>query len=139
MATEVRLEDHGMDHELLSRGQVGKDGRTAYFRLYGRNVRQSGRFLELQNRDIWIRPADLCWQITIIMTIREEPFKNYRSRPSARLKTMEDKIEEAKKQEKKRSDDEWNYTRMELQTKRVSVLECDRRVPGSHHSCGSEE
>ena len=23
--------------ELLSRGQVGKDGRTAYFRLYGRN------------------------------------------------------------------------------------------------------
>ena len=23
--------------ELLSRGQVGKDGRTTYFRLYGRN------------------------------------------------------------------------------------------------------
>ena len=43
------------------------------------------------------------------MTIREEPFKNYRSRTSEKWKAKEDKIEEAKKQKIKRSDDEWNY------------------------------
>ena len=31
--------------ELLSRGQVGKDGRTVYFRLYGRNSYKA--FLEI--------------------------------------------------------------------------------------------
>ena len=72
------------------------------------DVRQSGRVLELQNRDLWLRPTELSWHFPILMTIREEPFKNYRSRSSAKLKTMEDKIEEAKKQKTKRSDDEWN-------------------------------
>ena len=41
------------------------------------------------------------------MTIREEPFKNNRSKSSEKWKTKEDKIEEAKKKIK-RSDDEWN-------------------------------
>ena len=41
------------------------------------------------------------------MTIREEPFKNFRSRTSEKWKEKEDKIEEAKKKTKK-VDDEWN-------------------------------
>ena len=116
------------------------------------------------------------------MTIREEPFKNCRSRLSAKWKIKEDKIEEAKKQKTKGSNDEWNYAKWQpssqswqqpttwtsssssawrewnsdqkkrvsvlignhqtiavAQTKRVSVLDRDRRVPGSLRSHGSEE
>ena len=40
------------------------------------DVRQSGRVLELQNSDLWLRPTDLSWHFPILMTIREEPFKN---------------------------------------------------------------
>ena len=40
-------------------------------------IRQSGRVLELQNKDLWIRPTDLSWHFPIIVTIRELPFKNY--------------------------------------------------------------
>ena len=43
------------------------------------------------------------------MTIREELFKNYRSRTSEKWRAKEDKAEEFKKQKVKRSDDEWNY------------------------------
>ena len=76
------------------------------------DVRQSGRVLELQNRDLWIRPTDLSWHCPILVTIREEPFKNYRSRSSAKLKAREDKIEEAKKQKTQKSkDDEWKSAR----------------------------
>ena len=46
------------------------------------DVRQSGRVLELENSDLWLRPTDLSWHFTILMTIREEPFKNYHSRTS---------------------------------------------------------
>ena len=38
-------------------------------------VRQSGPVLELQNKDLWIRPTDLSWHYPILMTIRELPFK----------------------------------------------------------------
>ena len=38
-------------------------------------VRQSGRALELQNRDYWIRPTDLSWHYPIVVTIRAMPFK----------------------------------------------------------------
>ena len=120
------------------------------------------------------------WHFPILTTIREEPFKNFRARSSAKLKTMEDKIEEAKKQKTERSEDAWNYAEWQPswswqqpmtwtsssssswqqwssdqarlsveignhqpigvpQMKRVSVLDCDRRVHGSHHSYGSEE
>ena len=41
------------------------------------DVRQSGRVLELQNRDLWIRPTDLCWHSPILVTIREIPFRIY--------------------------------------------------------------
>ena len=40
-------------------------------------VRQSGRVLELHNRDLWIRPTDLSWHFPILVTIRELPFKTY--------------------------------------------------------------
>ena len=76
------------------------------------DVRQSGRGLELQNRDLWIRPTDLPWHFPIFVTIREMPFKNYRARSPAELKVREDKIEEAKKQKiPKGCDEEWNSTR----------------------------
>ena len=42
------------------------------------------------------------------MTIRQEPFKNYRSQTSEKCKAKEDKTEEVKKNTKK-GDDEWNY------------------------------
>ena len=76
------------------------------------DVRQSGRGLELQNRDLWPRPTDLSWHFPILVTIREMPFKNYRARSPTKLKVREDKIEEAKKQKiPKNSDEEWNSTR----------------------------
>ena len=59
------------------------------------DVRQSGKVLELKNSDPWFRPTDLSWHFPILMTIREEPFKNYRSRTSGKWKA---KFEEAKKQ-----------------------------------------
>ena len=71
------------------------------------DVRQSGRVLELQYRHPWLRPTDLSWHFPILMTIREEPFEIYRAR-STKLKTSEDKIEEAKKQKTHRSNDELN-------------------------------
>ena len=72
-------------------------------------IRQSGRVLELQNRDLWLRPTDMSWHVPILMTIREEPFKNYRSRTSEKWKAKEDKVEEAKKKKKtKECADEWN-------------------------------
>ena len=38
-------------------------------------VRQSGRVLELQNKDLWIRPTDLSWHFSILLIGRELPFK----------------------------------------------------------------
>ena len=57
-------------------------------------VRQSGRALELQNRDYWIRPTDLSWHYPIVVTIRAVPFKKYRGRSIAILEARD----EAKKQ-----------------------------------------
>ena len=57
-------------------------------------VRQSGRVLELQSKDLWIRPTDLSWHYPILATIRELPFKICRGWSIANL---EDK-DEAKKQ-----------------------------------------
>ena len=70
------------------------------------DVRQSRRVLELQSRDLWIRPTDLYWHFSILVTIREMPFRNYRGRSSEKLKTKEDKIEEAKKQKTLKNRDE---------------------------------
>ena len=38
-------------------------------------IRQSGRVLELQNRDLWLRPTDMSWHFPLLITIREEPFE----------------------------------------------------------------
>ena len=73
------------------------------------DVRQSGRVLELRNSDIWLRPTDMSWHFPIFMTIREEPFKNYRSRTSGKWKAMEDKAEEFKKQKMQKNDDGQSY------------------------------
>ena len=69
------------------------------------DIRQSGRVLELRNRDLYSQPTDMSSHVPILMTIREEPFKNYGSRSSEKWKAKEDKIEETKKK-MKRSDDE---------------------------------
>ena len=66
----------------------------------GYDVRQPGRVLELQNR-----PTDLSWHFPILMTIREEPFKNYRSRTDEQWKAKEDKAEEFKRQKMQKNDD----------------------------------
>ena len=71
-------------------------------------IRQSGRVLELQNRDLWLRPTDISLHLSILITIREEPCKNYRSKTSGDWKAKEDKIEEVKKKQTKEGDDEWN-------------------------------
>ena len=63
------------------------------------DVRQSGRVLEIQNRDLWIPPTDLSWHIPILVT-------------SVELQAREDKIEEAKKQN--------------TLTSKVPVLDCQR-------------
>ena len=38
-------------------------------------VHQSGRVLELQNKDLSIRPTDLSWHTPILVTVHELPFK----------------------------------------------------------------
>ena len=48
----------------------------------------------------------MSWHLLVLMTIREEPSKNCRSRTSEKWKAKEDKIEEAKKLKIKENDDE---------------------------------
>ena len=43
------------------------------------------------------------------MTIREEPFKNYRSRTSEKWNAKEDKVGEVKKQKMQKNDDGQSY------------------------------
>ena len=172
LMTEENSRERGVESQLRVATQRGypEDATDPMVAPPDYEIRQSGRVLELQNRDLWLRPTDMSWHLPILMTIREEPCKNYRSRTSERWKTKEDKIEEAKKQKIKRSDDERNYadwqplswswqqpmswtsssssswqqcssdqTRERSDWQRVSVLDGDHRVPGSHRSHGSEE
>ena len=53
------------------------------------DVRQSGRVLKLQHRNLWLRPTDLSWHFPTLVTIRGMPFKNYRARSPAKLKVRE--------------------------------------------------
>ena len=71
------------------------------------DVRQSGRVLELQNSDIWLRPTDLSWHVPILITIREEPFKNYLSRTSEKWKAKEDKKQKMQKNDDGHSCANW--------------------------------
>ena len=52
-------------------------------------VRQSGRVLELQNKDLWIRPTDLSWHFAILVIIRELQFKKFRGKSSANVEAMD--------------------------------------------------
>ena len=54
------------------------------------DARQFGRVLELQNRDLWIQPTDLSWHFSILVTIREMPFRNYRGRSLAKLEARDE-------------------------------------------------
>ena len=72
------------------------------------DARQSGRVLELQNRNPWMGPTDLSWHFKILVTIREMPFRNYRERSLAKLEARD----EAKEQKTlKNRDEEWNSAR----------------------------
>ena len=72
-------------------------------------IRQSGRVLEVQNRDLWLRPTDISWLFPTLMTIREELFLRTffqghpRSRRPRRTRSMK-----IKKKKTKNGDDEWN-------------------------------
>ena len=57
-------------------------------------IHQHGRVMELQKKDLWIRPTDLSWHFPILVTIRELPFKYYRERSLVKLEARD----EAKKQ-----------------------------------------
>ena len=70
------------------------------------DVHLSVRVLELQNRDLWLRPTDMPSHFPILMTIREESFKNYRSRTDKKWKVKENKAEEFKKQKMQKNDDQ---------------------------------
>ena len=90
-------------------GLTQRDATDPMVAPHDHDIRQSARVLELQNRDLWLRPTDMSWHLPILMTISEEPFKNDRSRTSEKWKAQEDKIEEAKKQKIKRNDDARSY------------------------------
>ena len=97
------------------------------------DVRQSGRVLELQNSDLWLRRTDLSWHLPILMTIREEPFKNYRSRTSEKWKA---KFEEAKKQKIKKND---GRSYANWQTSSWSWYQLMTWTPSSWHHLSSDE
>ena len=107
--TEDNSRERGVESQLRAAAQRGypdpEDSQDPMVAPPNHEIRQSGRVLELQNRDLWLRPTDMSWHLPILMTIREEPLKNYPSRSSAKWKAKEDKIEEAKKKTK-RGDDE---------------------------------
>ena len=109
--TEDNSRERGVESQLKVAAQRGypEDATDPMVAPPDYDIRQSGKVLELQNTDLWLRPTDVSWHLPILMTIREEPFKNYRSRSSETWKAKEDKIEEAKKQKIKRSDDERSY------------------------------
>ena len=71
-------------------------------------LRQSGTVLEFQHRDLQLRPTEESWHFHILVTIREEPFKNYRPGTAEKWKVKEDKLDEVNKKKTKKSDDEWN-------------------------------
>ena len=70
------------------------------------DARQSRRVLELQNRNLRIRPTDLSWHFPNLVTIREMPFRNYRGRSLAKLEARDEKQETLKNR-----DEEWNSAR----------------------------
>ena len=67
-------------------------------------VRQSGRVLELQNRDLWTPPRDLSGHIPFLVTLRELLFLHYRGRSIAKLEARDEaQKQKSLKKIKKRS------------------------------------
>ena len=108
--TEDNSRERGVEKQLKAAAQRGYPWRPKipWWHLQIMTSANLGDSWSLQNRDLWLRPTDMSWHLPILITIREEPFKNCRSRTSEKWKVKEDKIEEAKKQKVKRSDEEWN-------------------------------
>ena len=109
--TEDNSRERGVECQLRAAAQrcYSEDAEDPMVALPDHDIRQSGRVLEVQNRDLWLRPTDTSGHLPILMTIREDPFKNCRSRTSEKWKAKEDNVKEAKKQKIKSSDDEWNF------------------------------
>ena len=83
-------------------------------------VRQSGRVLELQNKDLWIWLTDQSWHFPLILvTIRELPFKDYRGKSIANWEARN----EARKQKRLIKTSQINNTGIR---------------PGNHISLGNE-
>ena len=80
--TDAISRERGIESQLRAEAQRGyrdqEDATDPIVAPQDYDVRQSGRVLELQNSDLWLRPTDLSWHFPILMTIREEPFKNIR-------------------------------------------------------------
>ena len=107
--TEDNSRERGVKSQLTAAAGLPRGHRISHGALPDYDILQSGKVLEFQNRDLWLRPTDMSWHLPILMTIREELSKNYRSRTSEKWKAKEDKIEEAKKQKVKRKDNERSY------------------------------
>ena len=107
-STEDSSRERGVETQLRMPAQRGftADATDPMVAPQDYDIRQSGRVLKLQSSDLWLRPTDLSWHFPILMTIREEPFENNRSRTSEKWKA---KFEEAKKQKIKKNDDGRSY------------------------------
>ena len=102
--TEDNSRERGVESQLRAAAQRGypEEATDQMVAPQDYDIRQSGRVF-------WLRPTDMSWHFPILMTIREEPFKNYRSSTSEKWKAKEDKMEEVKKQKITRNDDERSY------------------------------
>ena len=78
--TEDISRDRGIESQLRAAAQRAhrdqEDAEDTMVAPQEYDIRQSGRVLELHNRDLWLRPTDMSWHLPILMTTREEPFKN---------------------------------------------------------------
>ena len=68
------------------------------------DVRQSGRVLGLQNKDLWIRPTDLSWHFPILVTLRELPCNHYRGRSVANWEARDEAKKQKTQKNKEKSD-----------------------------------
>ena len=110
--SQSELKEHAEDISDLESFEVML--REAAQKSYPENVDilQSGRVLELQNRNLWIRPTDLSWNVPILVTIRELLFKNYRGKSIANL---EDRCD-AKKQNSEKQKGQIKHTGLRLRS-----------------------
>ena len=106
--TEDISRERGIESQLRPAAQRAYPRPRGRHRSHGGTSRQAGKVLELQNSDRWLRRTDLSWHFPILMTIREEPFKNYRLTTFEKWKAK-DKAEEFKKQKMQKNDDGHSY------------------------------